>query len=300
MDLQKKFDLVTRYTNEVIWKLDKDLNSVFITPSVERLRGFTPEEVLLQPFDQVFTSDSASILEQRLELIKRNDWEVLEHARRDHFELEQICKDGTSIWTEVILKILRTENGDFEGLILISLNISRRKQLEAALRQLATTDPLTGLLNRRQFFELAEREIERAKRYKRELSILILDIDNFNSVNEVYGFTTGDNVLKRIAKCCQTTLRDTDLLGKYGGEEFIILLPETNLENTCLLVQRLQEMITNESYTDLGVESPITTCAGITMMKDEATIIIDQFINQAVKALSQAQKSGPGQIKVFN
>jgi diguanylate cyclase with GAF sensor len=114
-------------------------------------------------------------------------------------------------------------------------------QLFTETQRLATTDQLTGLFNRYHFFALAPRELERARRYRHDVALLIIDVDHFKTINDTYGHTAGDTALKHIAN--QRELRDTDIPARFGGEEFIALLPETNLTSALRVAGRLRATI---------------------------------------------------------
>ncbi len=121
------------------------------------------------------------------------------------------------------------------------------------VQRLAITDGLTGLYNRRHFFELAERELERSRRYDRPLSAMMLDIDHFKQVNDTHGHAVGDQVLQALAARFRDNVRDIDLLARYGGEEFVALLPEVGLESARAAAERLRQSV---------AETPIETAAG--------------------------------------
>jgi len=132
-----------------------------------------------------------------------------------------------------------------EGSVVVGLglDISRRIELENQLRQLATTDSLTGLPNRRHFLELAEAELERSKRYGHPFSLLMLDIDWFKDINDTHGHDVGDQALATLGRITSETLRQEEILGRLGGEEFAVLLPETGLEGAMTAAERLRRAI---------------------------------------------------------
>jgi diguanylate cyclase (GGDEF)-like protein len=165
-------------------------------------------------------------------------------------EQEQLVRLGDRLQEQLrrVSKELREKNHLLEDQAkhLMVLNtelaheIETRKALEMELRVLATTDPLTGLYNRRRFLELGEYEIQREHRNHRGLALLALDLDHFKQVNDKFGHAAGDEVLRRFACICKGCLRAMDSIGRTGGEEFAILLPESGPEEACLVAERIR------------------------------------------------------------
>jgi diguanylate cyclase (GGDEF)-like protein/PAS domain S-box-containing protein len=167
------------------------------------------------------------------------------------------------------------------------------------VQKLAITDPLTGLFNRRHFFELSQRDYERALRYKRPLSVIMLDIDHFKQVNDTYGHAAGDVVLQGVAEHLSTSLRNTDIIGRYGGEEFVVLMPETNGLNASLVAERLR-LITENTPTPTAA-GPVMICISLGVASfDYATpSSFDELLLQADKALYAAKRAGRNQVKTW-
>ena len=190
--------------------------------------------------------------------------------------------------------------------------ITIRKQTEAALRKseeafkiLAITDPLTGLYNKRHFNQLAEAEIRRALRYTRPLTVMMFDIDFFKRVNDTYGHTSGDMVLKLVAKTTKEMLRATDIPARYGGEEFVVLLPETPAAVAATVAERLRRRI--EDVTTQTEKGPITITAsfGVSDYLGETNSkpnerILSEFISKADQALYASKNAGRNKVTVFN
>jgi len=170
-------------------------------------------------------------------------------------------------------------------------------RLFAELQELATHDSLTGVFNRRHFFKLASNEIERANRYHQNLSVILFDIDHFKSVNDTYGHPKGDSVLQSIAQRCRTNLRDVDIIGRYGGEEFIILMPSTDMTNAAIAAERLRWGVLQENI-DTG-NGPLTISLGVAAY-DENCKDIDDLLARADKALYSAKNSGRNRVKQFD
>lgn len=170
------------------------------------------------------------------------------------------------------------------------------KNVREELERRAYNDYLTGLANRRHFFERAEEEIARHSRHGGDLSVLMFDIDNFKRINDLYGHSTGDAVLKKIAQITMETLREIDLIGRIGGEEFAVLLPHTGLEEAMVVAERLRkaieqgEIVLNEGLSPCFSASFGVTCAG------ERSTNIDMLLNRADKALYEAKESGRNRV----
>jgi diguanylate cyclase (GGDEF)-like protein len=164
------------------------------------------------------------------------------------------------------------------------------------VNELATTDGLTGLNNRRSFFELAENEFDRFKRYKYPLSAFMIDIDHFKKVNDTYGHAIGDKVLVHLAQKLRDLLRNADIIGRYGGEEFVVLLPESNLEASTKVAERIRKTIEAETIkTDKFGDISITISIGVSNFTSKAEDLAS-VIDNADKALYEAKKDGRNRV----
>ncbi|MDZ7735243.1 MAG: sensor domain-containing diguanylate cyclase [Gammaproteobacteria bacterium] len=123
-----------------------------------------------------------------------------------------------------------------------------RRLAEEKLQQEASTDSLTGLINRKEFSRRGKEEVERARRYGRELSVVYFDLDHFKAVNDNHGHDAGDRVLERVAEICRERLRASDICSRFGGEEFVILLPETSLHDAACMAESLRQQFENCRY----------------------------------------------------
>ena len=171
-------------------------------------------------------------------------------------------------------------------------------RLFGEVQQLAVTDSLTGVHNRRYFFELAEREFERARRFKRPLSALMLDIDHFKRVNDTYGHAVGDRVLRALAQQCRQSLRDIDLLGRYGGEEFSVLLPECGLDGASTAAERVRRCVAEmQTETDRG-QLAVTISLGVAAVAEDCPNLAF-MLNRADIALYSAKKNGRNRVEVW-
>jgi diguanylate cyclase (GGDEF)-like protein len=185
-------------------------------------------------------------------------------------------------------------------------------RLFAAVQKMADTDPLTGCLNRRKFFELAEHAFNEANRSGQPLSVIMLDVDGFKRFNDRFGHHVGDRVLKLVAERCKSSLRETDILGRLGGEEFVVVLPDTPLQRAAQVAKRLHRAVEQanlegmESILDLVTgKSPGQEALGVTVsvgvaMSDETCNNIDALIELADRAMYAGKYAGKNQINIWN
>lgn len=185
------------------------------------------------------------------------------------------------------------DDGLVGGSSIVLRNITEQKEMEKRLHQLATTDELTGLNNRRHFEQLFLTEIDRSKRYEHPLSLLMLDIDHFKQINDTYGHIVGDEALKEVAHTLNRSLRATDISARLGGEEFCVLLPETNeLEARQVAERILEEIRKLEVAADSETVKLTISIGGITRTSDFHYL---EMLQSADQALYQAKHNGRDQ-----
>jgi diguanylate cyclase (GGDEF)-like protein/PAS domain S-box-containing protein len=178
-----------------------------------------------------------------------------------------------------------------ELLYSIIHDITERKHLEAELQKLATTDSLTGAYTRQHFMNKGQEEFIRSRRYKRPLSVLMIDIDHFKSINDTHGHHTGDLALKAMVKKCTTILRQTDILGRLGGEEFGAILTETNLDGALQTADRMRKDLELLSVPDTAVSIHITVSIGLTSIRSD-DVSLENVLQRADKAMYEAKRRG--------
>lgn len=164
-------------------------------------------------------------------------------------------------------------------------------------KQLSITDALTNLYNRRYFETTFAREFARAKRYNSQLSLVVVDIDWFKKINDTYGHSCGDYVLRELSWLMAENFRQTDIIFRYGGEEFVILLTETDGNSAIIPVERLRRAVEDNKFKFKGVELNVTISAGISSNKDVNEV--SQMFDNADKALYQAKEEGRNRVRTF-
>ncbi|HEX6304161.1 MAG TPA: diguanylate cyclase [Anaerolineales bacterium] len=179
--------------------------------------------------------------------------------------------------------------------IHVALTIMNAR-LHELVRHQARTDALTGAYNRRYFLSQAELEFSRAERYGKPLSIILLDLDHFKDVNDTYGHHTGDDVLQSVAERFRDNIRPADIMGRYGGEEFTILLPETDLAGARQLADRLRTQIADVPVDDKGESIRVTVSLGVASKGDD-TPDVDALLHKADEAMYEAKRAGRNQVR---
>ncbi len=175
------------------------------------------------------------------------------------------------------------------------LHAMERYKLHNMLEELANKDSLTRAFNRRYFFNHAQIEFERAKRYRTSLSIALFDIDNFKNINDDYGHLAGDDVLKSIVADMLSIVRTVDIVARFGGEEFVILLPHTQLEGALVLANRILTEISGKKVVAAGDEIKVTLSCGVTEFNNEMSEFKD-VLNLADQALYDAKSNGKNRV----
>lgn len=271
-------------------RYDEHWTMLFVSSGCRELTGYEPEELL----NNQRVSYAELIVDNNNENILRTVETAIGNAEPFSLEYPVVRKDGRRIWVWERGRAVEG-NGDIllEGIIL---DISDRKTLEDELSELATRDPLTGLFNRREMTRLLDEEIARAKRYGRALSLLWIDFDHFKAINDEHGHAAGDSVLKATSGLLADSVRSVDLIGRFGGEEFVILLPEMDRSEAGETAERLRRLI-SETPQPLGNGRtvPLTISIGVSVFPDNGTDSQD-LCAAADRAMYQAKSSGRNRV----
>jgi diguanylate cyclase (GGDEF)-like protein len=164
------------------------------------------------------------------------------------------------------------------------------------VQRLAITDDLTQAFNRRHLFEVGEHELQQAKRYERSLSAIMFDIDHFKAINDTYGHAAGDEVLRWFADQCRRAIRRVDILGRYGGEEFAVLLPETNLKGAFEIAERIRNLVNGETVETSKGPLEVTVSAGVAEIHHGMTDV-HTLIDRADAAMYFAKRTGRNRVE---
>ena len=222
----------------------RDHRILFINPAGAALLGAgSPMQVLGSTFDRYLENPAAEDTQERLAVLER---EIRSEATEERFRR----LDGQAV--DVELRVMPiTYNGETAWQVVMS-DITRRKQVEAELRRLASTDQLTGVHNRPHFEQHLEHELREAGRYQQPVSLIMFDLNGFKRVNDSLGHDAGDAALQRVSAAVAAQLRDTDLFARWGGDEFMILLPRTEADGAWHLCRKLANTLEATRASDMG------------------------------------------------
>ena len=198
-------------------------------------------------------------------------------------------------------KTLLEENGEFyRSLLHHAFIILERAYLKDKLMRLSTTDELTLINNRHRIIDVLKKELLRARRYFLDLSVILFDIDNFKTINDFYGYQVGDVILRDISRVTVDTMRSIDEVGRYGGEEFLVILPETNLKNGSIAGNRLKNRVIAHTFPGIAKDIKVSLSIGVTGYLRDVDIGVDDLLRRTDQSLCEAKKRGKNCVYVMS
>ena len=309
---EARYRLLSDSARDVIWTLAPDGSVTYVSPSVEQTRGYTPEEAMQQKIDQVLTPESVDLNVAYINSM-RADLAAGRKPKPFRGHMEYLCKDGSTYWCEVMATPILAEDGSLLEILGVSRDITEHKNhekelkrtkeatdalnraLESAnerLNRIATTDTLTGLWNRRHFEETVEHEMAIANRYATPLSALIFDIDHFKNVNDTHGHLAGDSVLVALSELTRQHTRDADTPCRWGGEEFMVLLRNTEMAEAVIVAEKLRVAFANQEIPGIG---KVTASFGVTTYQPNESL--QSWVNRTDSAMYEAKRAGRNTVR---
>ncbi|QJB56936.1 sensor domain-containing diguanylate cyclase [Pseudodesulfovibrio sp. zrk46] len=288
---ESKYRGVFENVNEGIYRCAPDGTFVEVNPAMAVMFGFTDGEAFMatvQNIKELFCSHSD--YERYQELLG---------SEGVHRHEVKACGPGeVTLWAEISASVLHDEEDQTcTGVVGVLADVTERKQMLEEMCRLARTDSLTSLWNRGYFMELANREVARCLRSGAPLSLLIVDVDYFKAVNDTYGHDVGDQALISLAKTLRTSVREVDVVGRHGGEEFVVLLPDANQEEAAVVSERIAEAVRRNIVECNDLKVPLTVSIGMASLQRGDDL--DSILKFADIALYAAKKKGRDRVEVY-
>lgn len=287
---EKNFRQLFENMQDVYYRTDATGVVQMVGPGVRNVLGFEPHEIEGKTAESYYPQSSDR------DALKKA---ILADGKVSDFPGQMVRKDGRVIDISISSRALYDDEGAFAGVEGIYRDVTQRKIMERELLRLATTDPLTEIANRRSFLEQAEQIFKASQRYQTSFTMLMLDLDLFKAINDKYGHLGGDKVLARFAHTVGLELRDSDVFGRLGGEEFCILLQQAHRDEALNVAERIRQRIQDLSFKDPASELfTLTVSIGVThnLESDER---LANLLERADKALYQAKQTGRNRVIWF-
>lgn len=287
---EERHRLIADNASDVIWTMDLNGRFTYLSPSVEKLRGYTVEEVMKQSKEELLCPDSLALMEKGLE-------DAIYYVQNNlpfkvfRGDMEQPCKDGSTVWTDLTVSGIYDKDGQFLGMLGVSRDITDRKKMEEEITRLTEVDRLTGLYNRYKLDAVLKSEIERSRRSDSVFSIILLDIDDFKKVNDVHGHNIGDSVLQEFSEIIKSSIRKIDTAGRWGGEEFMIILPESDSDGGMVLAEKLRAKINEHKFDAV---THMSASFGVASFEREISGI--ELVARADDAMYRAKRTGKNRV----
>jgi diguanylate cyclase (GGDEF)-like protein/PAS domain S-box-containing protein len=263
----------------------------YVNPKFTELTGYTLEEIHKQN-PRILQSGKTP------PEVYKDLWQKLLSGKEWRGEFLNRKKNGELYWEFASISALTNSKGNITHFIAVKEDITARKEadekiqrLNTELEELAMTDYLTNLYNRRYFMQRGTEEFKRAQRSNQPLSLLMMDINEFKSVNDNYGHEAGDAAIKQVAAVLKSNLREIDILGRIGGDEFAVLLPNTLLQDAVLSAERIRRALADQSVQVSGEALTFTVSIGVAVYRNEMESI-DDMLRNADAAMYQAKRNG--------
>ncbi len=267
-------EIINRYV--ITSSTDKAGNILSTSAALSEVYGFSAEEMKTKKHNIVKHFDTAT---ETHEVI----WNTILKGKTWRGEIKVKNKDGNSFWLNHVITPDFDDNRNIVGFTSISHDITDKKEIE----RLSVTDTLTGLNNRRRLDDLFSQEYDRFNRYKRHFSMILLDIDHFKQVNDKYGHKIGDKVLIEMGEVLASNVRKNDLVGRWGGEEFLLICPETTIDGAIKLAEKIRQLIEKTEFTEVR---KVTASFGVTVaVKGDSD---ENMFIRADNALYKAKSNG--------
>jgi diguanylate cyclase (GGDEF)-like protein/PAS domain S-box-containing protein len=314
---EEQYRFLAENTADTVWRLDNRMCFTFVNGAYILSTGFSREEILGRSVMEFFTPEGRAIVTDMMQKRKDNEAAGVTNASL-RFEVPHVRKSGEPFWVEINSNPIYDADGVIVAFNGIARDVHERKQyqkkledtnrllkeqlqenvaLHAMLTEQTLRDPLTGLHNRRYLEETLPRELSRAKRVGYPMALIMVDLDHFKRVNDTYGHPTGDAVLKAMASILLHGAREGDIICRYGGEEFLVALPNMTIESALERAKTWQSALSSTSIRHGAFSIKTTLSAGISAFPNNGADV-DTLLRLADEALYRAKANGRDRVEL--
>ena len=266
---------------------------LYLSPATEHILGFPPEyflEDMNRFWEMVHPED--------LERLQSEDRTANEEGVFFHAEVRLLLPSGKTVWLRISSRPTEKTVNNCVVWSGYMIDISRQKELEEELQKLATIDSLTQAFNRRAFYEKLNEESGRARRYGHALSVVVCDLDDFKLVNDTFGHAVGDQALSEFGSLVSGSLRESDFIGRVGGEEFALALPYSDIGAAVQTAERLRSSLEQTAIDVEGNQCSLTISVGVSELRGEADSV-SELMKRADDALYEAKTTGRNKVVIY-
>ncbi|UFW88762.1 diguanylate cyclase [Bradyrhizobium barranii] len=291
VEKEAHFRLLAEGSSDMVTRIGLDERLRYVSPSSVRVVGWRPNQLIGTPALAGIHADDRPQVQALVDAMKRGEKDEARVTYRNAH------RQNSEVWLESTMRVTRKENGNVDGVVAISRDITEQKKLETRLETLAIEDSLTGLANRRRFDERLKEEWARAYRDRSSLALLMIDVDHFKAYNDEYGHPAGDACLRVVAKVIAAEMqRAGDLAARYGGEEFAMLLPNTDAAGCARIGERIRRAIREAGlvHSTNHASGCVTASLGGAACRPalERTAGVGSLVEAADQALYAAKQGG--------
>jgi len=289
-DSEERYRSLVENISEIVYSLDENAVITYISPNIESISGYSSSEVIGKKFTEfIYEKDLTS---------RTNKLQEIMSERKDATDFQFLTKSGKIRWLRTTGRLILKDNRVM-GVRGALADITERKLAEEELVYMATHDQLTGLSNRALFNDRLAVELTHARRNPKKLAVMLLDLDEFKEINDAFGHSFGDKLLKAVSRCLSGLLRESDTVARMGGDEFLLLLSEVvHVDDVANIAQKIIDAIQKPILVD-GHELNITTSLGIAVYP-EGGQDADTLIKNADIAMYYVKKYGRNGYQLYS
>jgi diguanylate cyclase (GGDEF)-like protein/PAS domain S-box-containing protein len=289
---EERYHFIADHTADHIWTMDLSMRFIYSSPAVFKILGYTVEELMTKTFDQYLTPESLMMMKKVLmEEIETDNEPSVDPNRMRTLQSEHYHKNGHLVWMESTLTFIRDAEMKPVGILGVSRDITGRKKTEVQIQHLATHDLLTDLPSLRLANDRLSSALNMARRHKKAVALMFIDLDGFKAVNDTLGHDAGDYVLKQVAQRMLSCVRETDTVARIGGDEFLIIATEINApQNAAQIAEKVIQSL-SKPIVFKKLQAIVGASIGIALFPDHGEDI-DQLIKQADKAMYSVKNAG--------